>query len=80
MSKRFRVIVPDDFPDDEKSAMFRRIEDWAFMVFSRFTSENQIEFSMPEQYTPKDVDEVREIFKIPDSCSVIDRSHSDYFA
>ncbi len=80
MSKCFRLIVPDDFPDDEKAKLFAKIEDWSFMVFSRYTTENQIEFSLPAQYTPQSVDELREIFKIPNSCTIIDRTGTDYSA
>lgn len=78
MSKRFRLTVPDDFPKDEKDRLFTKIEDFSFMVFPRHTTENQIEFSLPEKYTPKSVDEVREIFKIPDFCTVEDRTGTDY--
>ena len=80
MSTRFRLIVPDDFPIEEKAKLFAMIEDWSFMVFSHHTTENQIEFSLPAKYTPKGVDEVREIFKIPDSCTVVDMTGANYSA
>ena len=80
MSKRFCVSVPDDFPKTEKEKLFSLIEQFSFMVFSRHTTENQIEFSLPAQYTPESVNAVREIFKIPDSCTVVDKTNTDYSA
>lgn len=80
MSKRFRLIVPENFPKGEKDRLFSQIDNLSFMVFSHHTSENQVEFSLPAQYTPKSVDDVREIFKIPDSCTVLDMTGTDYSA